>query len=56
MITSIILVFGALAFTFIYVSPYSVIVVGVYLLLWIGIILTGYVAYQNMKVARRRVV
>jgi len=55
LITSIILVVGALAFTFIYVSPYSLIVIGVYLVLWIGIALTGYIAYGNMKIARRRV-
>jgi len=55
LITSIILVLGALAFCFIYVSPQSVIVVGIYLVLWIGIAVTGYIAYGSMKLSRRRV-
>ena len=54
-ITSIMLILGALAFTFIYVSPYSVIVIGIYLILWTLIGITGWFAYKNMKVSRRRV-
>jgi len=49
------LIVGALGFTFIYVSPYSVIVIGIYLALWVAIGITGWFAYNNMKVSRRRV-
>lgn len=49
------LILGALAFTFIYVSPYSLIVIGIYLTLWCAIGITGWFAFKNMKVSRRRV-
>ena len=54
-ITSIILVLGAVGLTFIYVSPYAVIVVGIYLFLISMILLIGRFSLHNMKLSRRRV-
>ena len=52
---SAILVVGIIVFVFLNVGGYACIIMAIYIFLWAGIALMGYLAYYRMKVARRRV-